>query len=202
MIMVIMKSLPLCRYRITPPPITIKVSIIMVRVAPEMASRTLDASLNRDMISPTFLVPKSEYEKIASMAQSKCPLDGDMFCYILDKHENKSRKIEQLAAEKRLTPFGMTLDSNVNIEQWLLSYSKAKYIVTDSYHGMVFALIFNKPFYVFENKFRGNERFKSIQETFGITNNEDNPDWDEINEIIRIETEKTLNYLKCIKQYE
>ena len=136
------------------------------------------------------------------MAQSKCPWDGDMFCYILDKNENKSRKIEHLAEEKSLTPFGMKLDSNVNIEQWLLSYSKAKYIVTDSYHGMVFALIFNKPFYVFETKFRGNERFKSIQDTFGITNNEDNPDWGYINEIIRIESEKSYNYLKCIKRYE
>lgn len=153
------------------------------------------------LLDPTFLVPKSEYEIIASRARSKCTLDGDMFCYILDKNENKSRKIEQLAEEKGLTPFGMTLDSNVNIEQWLLSYSKAKYIVTDSYHGMVFALIFNKPFYVFENKFRGNERFKSIQESFGITNNEDNPDWGYINDIIRIESEKSYNYLEGILKY-
>ena len=33
-------------------------AIIMVRVAPDMASRTFPASLNLDMISPTFLVPK------------------------------------------------------------------------------------------------------------------------------------------------
>lgn len=153
------------------------------------------------LVDPTFLISKSDYEKIASIGQTKEKYAGDMFCYILDKNKFKNQMINELAKSKNMKPFGMTLDSNVDIVQWLLSYSKAKYVVTDSYHGMVFALIFNKPFYVFENKYRGNERFKSLQETFGITNNEDNPDWGYINDIIRIESEKSYNYLKEILKY-
>ena len=154
------------------------------------------------LLDPTFLVPKAEYERIAYNAHIEKQNSGEMFCYILDKNDEKTNKINLIAKEKGMSTFGMTLDSCVNIEQWLFSYSQAKYIVTDSYHGMVFALIFNKPFYVFENKFRGNERFKSLQDTFGITNHEDSPDWDNINNIIKRESEKSYKFLKEIKRYE
>ena len=47
-----------CIYRIMPPITAISVSIIIVRVAPEIASRTFEASVKRETISPTFLLPK------------------------------------------------------------------------------------------------------------------------------------------------
>lgn len=151
------------------------------------------------LLDPTFLLPKSQYEKLALSANADDIPSGDMFCYILDKSEWKASKIGELAYDKKMRPFGMTLDSKVDILHWLRSYSHAKYIVTDSYHGMVFALIFNKPFYVFENKFRGNERFQSLQDTFGVTFNEECPDWEHINDIIKNERKKSIKFLNKIK---
>lgn len=49
-------------YKIIAPATAISVSIIMVSVAPDMASLTFPASLNLEIISPTFLVPKSSSE--------------------------------------------------------------------------------------------------------------------------------------------
>ena len=47
-----------CVHRMIAPATAISVSIMIVRVAPEMASRTFPASVNREMISPTLRVPK------------------------------------------------------------------------------------------------------------------------------------------------
>ena len=38
-------------------------------------------------------------------------------------------------------------------------------VVTDSFHGMVFSLLFNKPFICIGNNKRGNARFNSLCET-------------------------------------
>ena len=45
------------------------------------------------------------------------------------------------------------------IEVWLNGFASSEYILTDSYHGTVFAIIFNKPFVVYANKRRGVDRF-------------------------------------------
>ena len=44
----------------------------------------------------------------------------------------------------------------------------AKYVITDSFHGTVFSIIFNKPFWVIGNKSRGNARFDSLLRTYKL----------------------------------
>ena len=53
-----MNIYPSVNIKIIPPATAMMVSIIIVSVAPEIASLTLDASLKRDTISPTLRVPK------------------------------------------------------------------------------------------------------------------------------------------------
>lgn len=55
-------------------------------------------------------------------------------------------------------------------EQFISNFNKAKYIITDSYHGSVFSLIFNKPFICLRNKNRGNDRFDDLCLRFNINN--------------------------------
>ena len=43
-------------------------------------------------------------------------------------------------------------------------FRDADYVVTDSFHGMVFSIIFNKPFIAIGNKSRGMARFCSLLE--------------------------------------
>lgn len=152
------------------------------------------------LLDPTFLLSKAHYEEMALSNRTIKEVSGDMICYILDSSEYKTRTIERLSKEKDMTFYKISLTSNICIEQWLYSFCKAKYIVTDSYHGMVFALIFNKPYYVFENDYRGNERFNSLMETFGVSLCEESPNWQRINQIIKDERTKALNYILEMKQ--
>ena len=53
-------------------------------------------------------------------------------------------------------------------EEWLRAFSRASYVFTDSFHGSVFSLIFQKPFIAIGNRKRGLERFHSLFGKFGL----------------------------------
>lgn len=134
---------------------------------------------------PTMLVDRSVYEALAMGPYTK-PSEGDLFCYILDRTPDKMAKVRQVAEEKGLTPFellptplcnrkGNSLEECVMppVEQWLRSFVDAKYVVTDSFHGTVFSLIFGISCYVIPNHSRGLSRFTSLFSILGISPNFD-----------------------------
>lgn len=58
-----------------------------------------------------------------------------------------------------------------SIEEWLGLIKNAKYILTSSFHGVVFSLLFHKPFIVClrkESKFAGNDRVTSLLSKLGL----------------------------------
>ena len=56
------------------------------------------------------------------------------------------------------------------VEDWLNGIRKADYVLTDSFHGTVFSIIFHKQFVCLGNKDRGNSRFESLLEMAGLEN--------------------------------
>jgi hypothetical protein len=54
------------------------------------------------------------------------------------------------------------------VTAWLRGFMDAEYVVTDSFHGMAFAIIFNKPFLALGNTKRGMTRFSSLVKLFGL----------------------------------
>ena len=58
------------------------------------------------------------------------------------------------------------------IEQWLLLIKNAQYVVTTSFHGIAFSILFHKPFIycpVPESKYAANDRVYSLLERLNIT---------------------------------
>ena len=52
--------------------------------------------------------------------------------------------------------------------KWLKGIMDSKLTIVDSFHGMVFSIIFNKPFWVIGNVKRGMTRFASLLEKLGL----------------------------------
>ena len=48
------------------------------------------------------------------------------------------------------------------LEEWISIFRDASFIVTDSFHGTVFSIIFGKPFRCVANIERGNARFLDL----------------------------------------
>ena len=57
----------------------------------------------------------------------------------------------------------------MSVEQWLRAFSDASFIVTDSFHGCVFSILFNKQFVAVGNIERGLSRFSSLLNSFSIS---------------------------------
>ena len=78
---------------------------------------------------------------------------------------------------------------------------------TDSFHGTVFSILFNKDFIVIGNKERGNSRFDSLLSLFGLQERyTSNPqtiqyllsekiDWNRVNQKLKSERERSLAWL-------
>ncbi len=57
---------------------------------------------------------------------------------------------------------------DASIEDWISNFVHAEYIVTDSFHGMCLAILFQKPFVAISNSKRGSTRFKELLHTLHL----------------------------------
>ena len=128
------------------------------------------------VLDPTMLLYKEDYEKLILDTPSA---NGDLACYILDVTDSKTKLIERVASERGLVPFRIgksgakTAPSKERIsppiETWLRGISDSKFVITDSFHGCAFSIIFDKPFIVIGNKMRGLSRMQSLIDMFGLS---------------------------------
>lgn len=134
------------------------------------------------VIDPTLLLKKMDYEKLIEDVDTK-PSGGQIFVHVLDKDPDKYRLVDKIAQINNWKSFEVNckVDEHefnvpVNlriqppIEQWLRAFKEAEFIVTDSFHAMVFSIIFNKPFLVYANTSRGAARFISLLSLLGLEN--------------------------------
>ena len=56
------------------------------------------------------------------------------------------------------------------VEEWIRGFRDCDFVVTDSFHGTVFSIIFEKPFVVLRNARRGNTRLDSLLRLFNLEN--------------------------------
>lgn len=152
-----------------------------------------------NVLDPTMLLTSSDYCRLIDNAKTK-KCNGDMFCYILDMDDEKKNKIQQLETEMKLTSFLYSINTEpknlVSIEQWLRAFRDSKFVVTDSFHGLVFSIIFHKPFFLFRNEIRGNERFDAMKDLFGLDYNVANQDYTSVEVALEAMREKSIKFLR------
>lgn len=116
-------------------------------------------------VDPTLLISRQEYLKLC---ENEAPYAEDIFVYLLDETQEKITEINSYCKKNNLSYFKTRTKT---VESWLAAFRDAKYIITDSFHGCIFALLFNKPFICLYNKWRGNARFDSLIQLFNINKN-------------------------------
>lgn len=130
------------------------------------------------VLDPTLLLQQTDYIKLIKETRVE-NYKGKLFGYILDKTPEKIALVEKIAKEMRLQPFYVDLSFGdikdsveqrilPSVEQWLTYFYDAEYVVTDSFHGCVFSIIFNKRFVTIGNEERGMSRFKSLLSLLGL----------------------------------
>ena len=133
------------------------------------------------VLDPTFLIDKKYYLNIINNYEEKNFTNKSFILIYLIFYDEKINKFIKTSSKK-------------------LNYSNnCKAVITDSYHGTVFSIIFRKPFITFFTKEDLNDRFISIGKTFNIENRfieyDKNPDLNLLTKPLNIDNIK-INFLK------
>lgn len=163
------------------------------------------------VLDPTFLIEPEKYKEILP----KCPDENYIFFYYFCKVPENVVKIVKEYAKKTnrkiivLGEYVSWADKNIIVEPFeILSYLyNADYIITNTFHGSVFSLIFNKQFIDFGNN---KIKIKELLEEFSLTERfaDENSDfsfmfdkiidYDVVNKKIEVLREHSLNYLNNV----
>lgn len=123
---------------------------------------------------PTLLVKREEYDGIIDgwlkQSATKNSSGQHIFKYILDNRSETDAALEILQDKLNVSDIKTVEDQDktVSIEMWLNNIRGSRMVLTDSFHGTIFSIIFQKPFVAFCNKDRGADRFLSILSRFGL----------------------------------
>lgn len=122
------------------------------------------------VIDPTLLLTKEDYSKIIDSRQPPDAKFGKVFAYILDDNEINQKIVDELGglvgSVDKLYP--RSIDRLPAMEYWLKGFRDSEFVITDSFHGAVFAIINNTPFIAIENKGGGLTRLVSLLQQFGL----------------------------------
>lgn len=171
------------------------------------------------MPDPTLLLDAEDYSKVIRRWWTRKLPQPFMSVYLLDETEEKKELTQSVAKTTQLYPQQLTAHEDapkamdripLSVPQWLRCMCDCECVLTDSFHGCVFAIIFNKPFVCLGNEARGSARFDSLLGTFNLQNRLlTNPtaeqvsecmhtpiDWERVNAIRHSEKQRAIQFLK------
>jgi hypothetical protein len=155
------------------------------------------------VLDPTLLLTKNEYIELFQLDGLENPSDNIIATYIIGKNESDYKTCKKFAKENNLKRKNLYYNSlNIlkvlhekqficyDVKEWLNIIAKSKYVITNSYHGAIFSIIFEKQFIVLNNKTAGITRLRSL---FNILNLNDRL-FENSADISKNELEKPINY--------
>lgn len=120
------------------------------------------------VLDPTLLLKADDYE--ALIGEESVEPGRYLAVYCLDITPEKKEFFEQLAKKRGLEVryYSAGWSAEVTVQRWLAILKHASMVVTDSFHGTVFSILFGKEFYTFGNSHRGNTRFLGLLQQLGL----------------------------------
>ncbi len=122
--------------------------------AVELCRRHLGVDASH-VLDPTLLLDGDDYRSLWNGHRRTSVATGNAGVYILDETSDKIAGAREVCAMlgKEYWRFGepdFRVATPANpmqpVEQWLASFEESDFVVTDSFHGMVFSILFRKPF--------------------------------------------------------
>ena len=146
--------------------------------AVQMCDEWFDREDAVHVLDPVMLLTADHYAKLGNLSEQR-PCKGKILSYILDADKSKRhilKRVEGWLGAERHNAYVPDRDRNIpleervvpSIQQWLSCFADAEFVVTDSFHGCVLAVLFHKPFIALANPGRGMSRILSLLESLGL----------------------------------
>ena len=165
---------------------------------------------------PTILLTKEEWEQEA--VQERIIPDKYILCYFLGSNIEHRKFAERLKEKtgckivslnhadeyvKYSDTFADITPYDIGPREWINLIKNAEYVCTDSFHGTVFSLLFNKTFFDFRrysesNKMSTNSRIDSLLDLAGVDKNRILTGNEDVDTVIKYK----INYNKVNKNID
>lgn len=172
-------------------------------------------------VDPTMLLDRAHYKNLAE--NRAVDLSPKCLAFVLDESSQNKSLIDCICAELGMTATSLAPKPRSysawredpdrflkpTVHTWLKAFSDAQFVVTDSFHGTVFAVLNNKPFIAITNKKRGAGRFDSLLGMLQLNQRlvssavdnvrsivEHEIDWRQVNESLAMKRAEGLSYLR------
>ena len=167
-----------------------------------------DAGANEAFLvpDPTLLLKKEDYEKFVKDSKTE---KGYTFLYMLGNHKKDAGEVLTYAEEKGLKTVEC---EGVGIEDWLSEIYHSDLVVTNSFHGTVFSILFEKPFVSLLIEGSGmNDRLTTLLEKLELSDRiykgetkiiDEEIDWQKVNENLNVLRKSGYEYLERIMDLE
>lgn len=185
-----------------------------ISVRERSAKELLVNILHRDIqvvLDPTLLLVKEDWDKVLIEPNKRNYIfvyqlsPSSYFIYILKELKRKTG-LKVIAVPFAMGPVCAEIDMFAGPSEWIGYIKNAEYIVTDSFHATVFALVYNKKLYSCVNE--SASRIVDLLSTVGIEcflfekrrefSLIDDIDYTNSNKILNIQREESLNLLERI----
>lgn len=160
-------------------------------------------------IDPTFLIDKEEWKSIENPYPIKKPYilvyalywDKKFNAQLRELHKKTGLTIVTIASQLQ-NVYAQKRIYDASVEEFLWLFDNAEYVITSSFHGAAFSIIFEKKFSIIVNP-KKPSRFNELLDIFGIENTPitkldeyDGPNYDKVKNIISKERNLTDEYFK------
>lgn len=182
-------------------------------------------------IDPTLLLNSSAYDSI-EIDSDGTDVAGKPYVFIYTLNIRTAEEIYWDDFQKIIAKDGLQIRSvsssgylparellpgvqneQATIPEWLSLIKHSEYVITTSFHGVVFCLLYHKPFYavLLQNEYsKGNDRITSLLESLHLANlivsnseslkqiNFENIDWIEVDAMIALLRQKSTHFIDDI----
>ena len=171
-------------------------------------------------VDPTLLLTRDHY---ASVGARGADLSPGCLTYVLDESAHGRACVDAVCdvthlSETRLHRRPASYPQyrsapaeyrRADVPTWVRAFADARFVVTDSFHGTVFAILNNTPFVTIANPGRGSTRFDTLLDTVGlsdrlVTSTDDaraaaqrEISWERVNEVLERARDDGLGYLRA-----
>lgn len=123
------------------------------------------------VLDPTFLIDRHYFlDQIKHYKSNFHSKKKFIFVYQLDKNPILTKTLLKASEKFKFKINPLILNQRNYVNNFIYGINNSQAVITDSFHGTVFSIIFNKPFISFSNDLRGKARFDSLKEVFNLKN--------------------------------
>lgn len=133
------------------------------------------------VLDPALLLEWDDYRSLLP-PEGSSNADHGVLTYFLDETNEKAEFANRIARKlgQRVRSFRSphsvaaershsTCMPSTSVLEWLQALDRASFVLTDSFHGLAFALLSKKPFFVVANPERGAARVESLLKLCGLS---------------------------------